>query len=55
MSTAKHFIPAQPGWLALFEDTDGDEVVIHAEPVVAWSLEEDEDAVEDAPPPPRSR
>ncbi|GEM_PF-3069003 len=44
MSTTKHFIPAQPGWLALFEETEGDEVVIHSEPVVAWSLEEDDDA-----------
>ena len=32
------FIPAQPGWLALFEESTEDGVGIHAEPVVAWCL-----------------
>ena len=30
------FIPAHPGWLALFEDDVDGHVVIRAEPVIAW-------------------
>ena len=43
MEPHKQFIPAQPGWLALFEDTTNDELSIHAEPVVAWCMEADEE------------
>jgi len=32
------FIPAQEGWLALFEETTPEGVEIHAEPVIAWCL-----------------
>lgn len=32
------FIPAEQGWLALFEDVQGTEVEIHAAPVIAWRL-----------------
>ncbi len=32
------FIPAQEGWLALFEETTLNGVEIHAEPVIAWCL-----------------
>lgn len=32
------FIPAEPGWLALFEEGNGEETDIHAEPVIAWCL-----------------
>jgi hypothetical protein len=44
MENHKQFIPAQPGWLALFEDTTSDQVEIHAEPVVAWCMAADEEA-----------
>ena len=40
------FIPAQAGWLALFEEVHGDDVEIHAEPVVAWCLDTDEEGAE---------
>jgi hypothetical protein len=32
------FIPAQPGWLALFEESTPEGTAIHAEPVIAWCL-----------------
>ena len=32
------FVPAGPGWLALFEHQHGGELAIHAEPVIAWCL-----------------
>lgn len=39
MEIKTQFIPAQPGWLALFEDaTEGGDLEIHAEPVIAWCL-----------------
>jgi hypothetical protein len=39
-SQDKHiqFIPAEKGWLALFEDVSEEEVTIHADPVIAWCL-----------------
>jgi hypothetical protein len=39
-SEDKHiqFVPAEKGWLALFEETTGQGVKIHASPVVAWCL-----------------
>jgi hypothetical protein len=39
-SPDKHiqFIPAEKGWLALFEDVDEEGVRIHADPVIAWCL-----------------
>ena len=39
-SKDKHiqFIPADKGWLALFEETTSDGVRIHADPVIAWCL-----------------
>jgi hypothetical protein len=40
-SRDKHiqFIPAEKGWLALFEDNKkGDGTEIHADPVIAWCL-----------------
>jgi len=39
-STDRHiqFIPAEKGWLALFEDVTEEEVTIHADPVIAWCL-----------------
>jgi len=39
-SLDKHiqFIPAEPGWLALFEDTTEQGTRIHADPVIAWCL-----------------
>ena len=33
-----HFIPAEKGWLALFEEMTEDGLRIHADPVVAWRL-----------------
>ena len=42
MESHVQFIQAQPGWLALFEEENGDEVEIHAEPVIAWCLGADE-------------
>ncbi len=42
MDRPKQFIPAQPGWLALFEEGADGEVEIHAETVIAWCLEADE-------------
>lgn len=44
MESHRQFIPAQPGWLALFEEAGEDGVAIHAEPVVAWSLEASDDS-----------
>jgi hypothetical protein len=38
MESKIQFIPAQPGWLALFEDSTDEGVAIHAEPVLAWCL-----------------
>lgn len=37
---SKHiqFIPAEEGWLALFEDSTEEGVRIHADPVIAWCL-----------------
>ena len=32
------FVPAEKGWLALFEETTDDGVQIHADPVIAWCL-----------------
>lgn len=32
------FIPAEKGWLALFEDATQDGIKIHADPVIAWCL-----------------
>ena len=32
------FVPASPGWLALFAHEDDGELVVHAEPVIAWCL-----------------
>ncbi len=32
------FIPAEKGWLALFEDTTSEGTQIHADPVIAWCL-----------------
>jgi len=32
------FIPAEKGWLALFEDATEEGVRIHADPVIAWCL-----------------
>ena len=32
------FVPAAPGWLALFEYEEEGETLIHAEPVIAWCL-----------------
>jgi len=39
-SLDKHiqFIPAEKGWLALFEDVGDEEIKIHADPVIAWCL-----------------
>ena len=39
-SDDKHiqFIPAERGWLALFEETTDEGVKIHADPVIAWCL-----------------
>jgi len=39
-SSEKHiqFIPAEPGWLALFEDASEEGIRIHADPVIAWCL-----------------
>lgn len=39
-STDKHiqFIPAEKGWLALFEGTTNEGIEIHADPVIAWCL-----------------
>jgi len=39
-SPDKHiqFIPAEKGWLALFEDVSEEGVRIHADPVIAWCL-----------------
>jgi hypothetical protein len=39
-SEDKHiqFIPAEKGWLALFEESTGEGVKIHADPVIAWCL-----------------
>lgn len=39
-SSDKHiqFIPAAPGWLALFEDVSEEGIRIHADPVIAWCL-----------------
>jgi hypothetical protein len=31
-----NYSPAEPGWLALFEDRVDDELVVRAEPVIAW-------------------
>ena len=30
------FVPAQPGWLALFEDATDGRAPVRAEPVIAW-------------------
>lgn len=30
------FVPAHPGWLALFEDDVEGQLVVRAEPVIAW-------------------
>jgi hypothetical protein len=32
------FIPAEKGWLALFEETTSEGMKIHADPVIAWCL-----------------
>jgi hypothetical protein len=32
------FIPAEKGWLALFEETTEEGIRIHADPVIAWCL-----------------
>lgn len=32
------FIPAEKGWLALFEEVTGEGITIHADPVIAWCL-----------------
>lgn len=32
------FIPAEKGWLALFEESTDEGVKIHADPVIAWCL-----------------
>lgn len=32
------FVPADKGWLALFEETTEDGIRIHADPVIAWCL-----------------
>jgi hypothetical protein len=32
------FIPAEKGWLALFEETTSEGTQIHADPVIAWCL-----------------
>ena len=32
------FVPADRGWLALFEYEEDGELVVHAEPVIAWCL-----------------
>ena len=32
------FIPAEKGWLALFEESTSEGVKIHADPVIAWCL-----------------
>jgi hypothetical protein len=32
------FIPAEKGWLALFEEATDEGVEIHADPVIAWCL-----------------
>ena len=32
------FVPAEKGWLALFEETTDDGIQIHADPVIAWCL-----------------
>jgi hypothetical protein len=39
-STERHiqFIPAEKGWLALFEEVTEEGVKIHADPVIAWCL-----------------
>ena len=39
-SEEKHiqFIPAEKGWLALFEEMTSDGIQIHADPVIAWCL-----------------
>jgi hypothetical protein len=39
-SKEKHiqFIPAEKGWLALFEETTSEGTQIHADPVIAWCL-----------------
>ena len=39
-STDKHiqFIPAERGWLALFEGMTEEGIKIHADPVIAWCL-----------------
>jgi hypothetical protein len=39
-STERHiqFIPAEKGWLALFEESTEAGVRIHADPVIAWCL-----------------
>jgi hypothetical protein len=39
-SEDKHiqFVPAEKGWLALFEETTDDGIQIHADPVIAWCL-----------------
>lgn len=39
-STDRHiqFIPAESGWLALFEESTEEGVRIHADPVIAWCL-----------------
>ena len=39
-SSDKHiqFIPAEKGWLALFEEVTDEGVTIHADPVIAWCL-----------------
>jgi hypothetical protein len=34
--TATHFVPAEPGWLALFEHEVDGQLVVRAEPVIAW-------------------
>jgi len=39
-SKEKHiqFIPAEKGWLALFEESTSEGTQIHADPVIAWCL-----------------
>jgi len=32
------FVPAEKGWLALFEETTSEGIQIHADPVIAWCL-----------------
>ena len=32
------FIPAEKGWLALFEEETDEGITIHADPVIAWCL-----------------